>query len=422
MLLVLRRLGAGEAGLARARRVAAFPAQGFKEVSIFLHTHGRLQAEFAARIGLPRSLSAALGQSYERWDGKGVPDHIRGDRLPLAIRIVTLADVVEVHHRGGGVQAAREIAAGRSGGHLDPELVAVFRGHAAEVLAELDATSSWDRVIAAEPGLARMVRDDELDEVLEAMADLVDMKSPWMAGHSRGVANLVAEAARISTMPVEDVLALRRAGFVHDLGRLGISNAIWDKPGPLTPAELERVRLHPYLTDRILAGLPALAQVRRLAARNCERLDGSGYPSGLGASDLSPADRLLAVADAYHAMTEPRAHRDALPAATAAAELRSQVKAARLDGDAVNAVLKAAGHRGPARREWPAGLTAREVEVLGLLARGHTNKVIARRLVITPRTVATHIEHIYAKIDVSSRAGATLFATQHGLVDSFQAS
>jgi len=203
-------------------------------------------------------------------------------------------------------------------------------------------------------------------------------------------------------MPPEDVVALRRAGFVHDLGRLGISNAIWEKPAPLTQAELERVRLHPYLTDRMLAGLPALARVRRLAARNRERLDGSGYPSGLAAPDLSPADRVLAAADVYHAMTEPRAHRSAPPAATAVAELRNEAKAGRLNGDAVDAVLRAAGHRAPARREWPARLTAREVEVLGLLARGHPNREIARRLVVTPRTVATHIEHIYAKLDVSS--------------------
>src|SRR6266404_2332518 len=389
LLIVLRKLGAGEAGLARARRAAAFPARGFREVSTFLHTHGRLQADFAARLGLPRVLTDALGQSYERWDGKGIPDRVKGEQIPLAVRIVTLADVVEVHHRGGGVDAARRVVAERAGGHL-------------------------------EPGLARIVLDEDLDGVLEAMADLVDMKSPYMAGHSRGVANLAAEAARLSAMPNEEIVALRRAGFVHDLGRLGISNAIWEKPGPLTPAEVERVRLHPYLTDRMLAGLPGLARVRRLAARNRERLDGSGYPSGLVAADLSPADRLLAVADVYHAMTEPRAHRAALPASTAAAELRSEVWTGRLDGDAVNAVLKAAGHRAPARRDWPAGLTAREVEVLGLLARGHSNREMARRLVVSPRTVSSHIEHIYAKVGVSSRAAATLFATQHGLVGSFE--
>jgi len=222
-------------------------------------------------------------------------------------------------------------------------------------------------------------------------------------------------------MANEEVVALRRAGYVHDLGRLGISNAIWEKPGSLTAAELERVRLHPYLSDRMLAGLAPLRRIRMLAARNRERLDGSGYPAGLSASELSPPDRLLAAADVYHAMSEPRAHRDALPPTTAVAELRAEVKAGRLVGDAVNAVLKATGHRAPARREWPAGLTAREVEVLGLLARGYQNKEIARRIVVTPKTVSTHVEHIYAKVGVSSRAGATLFATQRGLVGSFEA-
>src|SRR4051794_31272 len=249
LLIVLRKLGAGEAGLARARRVAAFPGRGVREVSKFLVTHGRLQAAFASRLGLPRALTDALGQSYERWDGKGVPDGVKHDQIPLVIRIVTLADIVEVHHRGGGVDGACRGAAERAGAQLDPGLVRLFSDNARELLAGLGEESTWDDVIGAEPGLARVVRDEELDGVLEAMADLVDMKSPYMAGHSRGVANLAAEAARVSAMAAEDVVALRRAGFVHDLGRLGISNAIWEKPGPLTAAELERVRLHPYLSD-----------------------------------------------------------------------------------------------------------------------------------------------------------------------------
>ena len=213
---------------------------------------------------------------------------------------------------------------------------------------------------------------------------------------------------------------MHRAGFLHDLGRLGISNAIWDKPGPLTPAELEHTRLHPYLTSRMLAGVPALARSRELAANHHERLDGSGYLRGIGAAQLTPADRLLAAADVYHAMTEPRAHRAARPESEADAELRSEVRAGRLDGDAVNSVLKAAGHRVSARREWPAGLTAREVEVLGLLARGYSSRQIAERLVVTPKTVSNHIQNIYLKIDVSSRAAATHFAMQHALVGSFE--
>jgi len=420
MLLTIRRLGAGESGLDRARRIVAFPVSGWKDLNRFLHTHSALQAQFAARIGLPEVVCNALRHSYERWDGKGVPDGISAERVPIAARLVNLADLAEVYNRSGGVEAAREVARERSGGQLDPALVEVFCEQASGLLDGLNADTRWSNVIDAEPGLARVVGGTELDRVLEAMADLVDMKSPYMAGHSRGVANLASQAARGSGMPADDAVALRRAGFVHDLGRLGISNAIWDKPGPLTDAELERVRLHPYLTDRMLAGLSALGPVRRLAARHHERLDGSGYSGGLVGADLSPADRLLAAADVYHAMTESRPHRDALPPETAAAELRADVRAGRLDGDAANAVLKAAGQRVPARRDWPHGLTAREVEVLGLLARGGSNKGIARELFVTPKTVSSHVEHIYSKIDVSSRAAATLFATQHGLVGSFE--
>ena len=420
LLLMLRRLGSGDAGLlARARRIAAFPGDGWKAVNQFLRTHSELQAQFAERVGLPPVVREGLRHSYERWDGRG-PEKTDGPQIPLPARVVALADIVEVHHRSGGVEAAREVARERAGNHLDPGLVEIFCAHAADVLAHPGPAPTWDAVIAAEPGLRRIVQGPGLDSVLEAMADLVDMKSPHMAGHSRGVANLAAEAARVLDLPAGEIVALRRAGLLHDIGRLGVSNAIWDKPGPLTSAEAERVRLHPYLTDRMLAGLSALGAARGLAARHQERLDGSGFPRGLTATGLSRADRVLAAADVYHAMIEPRPYRQARAPDAAAAELRAEVVAGRLDGEAVNAVLTAAGQRAPARREWPCGLTAREVEVLGLLARGHANKEIARRLVVTPKTVSSHVEHIYSKIGVSSRAGATLFAAQHGLVGSFE--
>ena len=420
VLVMMRRLGAGESGLARVRRIASFPVRGWTEVNEWLSTHSALQAEFATRIGLPVSVSDALRQSYERWDGKGAPNGIEGHDIPLAARIVCLADIVEVYSHRGGIEAAREVAEERSGSEFDPQLAGEFCKHAAELLAGLDEATCWADVIEVEPGLDRVVSADELDLALEAMGDLVDMKSPHLAGHSRGVANLAAEAARVSGMSPAEQALLRRAGFVHDLGRLGVSNAIWDKAGPLSATERERVRLHPYLTGRMLAGIPALGSVRALAARHHERLDGSGYPSGLAAGELSHADRMLAAADAYHAMTEPRPHRAEMAPEIAASQLRADARAGSLDGDAVNAVLGAAGHRTPRRREWPGGLTAREVEVLSLLARGHSNKEIASRLFVTPKTVSSHVQHIYTKLGVSSRARATHFATQHRLVGSFE--
>ncbi len=253
------------------------------------------------------------------------------------------------------------------------------------------------------------------------MADLADLKSPHFAGHSRGVANLAAEAARLWRLSDADVATIRRAGLLHDLGRLGVSNTIWDKHGRLSGSEVEHVRIHPYLTERMLAGVSALAASREVAGRHHERLDGSGYPRSLTGASLQALDRLLATADAYHAMSEPRPYREALTPDQAASELAADVRAGRLDGDAVAVVLKAAGQRTAVRRAWPNGLTAREVEVLALLARGKSNRQIADRLTVTPKTVANHIEHVYTKIGVSSRAAATLFASQRGLVGAFEA-
>ncbi len=199
-------------------------------------------------------------------------------------------------------------------------------------------------------------------------------------------------------------------------GRLGVSNAIWDKEGPLGAGEWERIRLHPYLTERMLHSSPTLAPLGAIAVQHRERLDGSGYPRGLSGAAISRPARVLGAADAYQAMREPRPYRPARPAVEAAEELRAEVKAGRLEGDAVEAVLGAAGHRVSRRREGPAGLTAREVEVLRLLARGLSNKQIASQLVIAPKTAGNHVEHIYAKIGASTRAGASLFAMHHGLL------
>ena len=203
---------------------------------------------------------------------------------------------------------------------------------------------------------------------------------------------------------------------MHDLGRLGISNAIWDKRGELTYSEMERVRMHPYLTERMLSLSPALAPLGEIAVQHHERLDGSGYPRGLSGDAISAAGRILAAADAYHAMTEMRPHRPARQPEEAATELRVEAAAGRLDGDAADAVLRAAGHRVKRRRQWPAGLTAREVEVLRLVARGLSNKEIAAELVISRKTAGSHVEHIYTKIGASNRARASLFAMKHGLM------
>jgi putative nucleotidyltransferase with HDIG domain len=244
--------------------------------------------------------------------------------------VVSLSGIVEVIAQRHGVASAESVVRKHAGKLFDPGLAEVFIQNSGPLLDGGAGTPTWEQVLDAEPRLSRRVAGAELDEVLEAMADLVD--PPYLAGHSRGVANLAAEAARIAGLPQADRVTLRRAGLLHDLGRLGVSNAIWDKPGPLSDVERERAHQHPYLTDKMLARIPALARSREIAARHHERLDGSGYPRGLTAASLTPADRLLAAADVYHAMTEPRPHRPALVADEGAAQLRSEVRTGRLDG------------------------------------------------------------------------------------------
>ena len=418
--LLLRKLTAHGSATDRVRRLAMFPVSGYREMERWLTTHTALGAQFAQRIGLGERVSDALFQAYEQWDGKG-PRHTKGTAISLPSRLIGVASTMEVTARRHGTEAAKTVARRHAGSYFDPRVADLFVLHASEILDDLSSAATWDAVLSAEPKLSRRVFGDELDEVLEAMADLVDLKSPYLAGHSRGVAHLAAEAARLYGLSEPEQTTIRRAGFLHDLGRLGVSNAIWDKPGPLTDVERERAHLHPYLTDKMLARIPALAPSREIAARHHERLDGSGYPRGLTGASLTPSDRLLAAADVYHAMTEPRPHRAALDTEQAASAIQRDVRGGKLDADAVHAVLRASGHRAPARREGPGGLTIREVEVLSLLARGLANKEIARRLEVTPKTVSNHLEHVYTKLGVGSRAAATLFATQHGLVGSFTA-
>jgi HD-GYP domain-containing protein (c-di-GMP phosphodiesterase class II)/DNA-binding CsgD family transcriptional regulator len=409
-------LGAGKPLLERARMGAKFLVRGHREVDDMLANHWYAADALAEHLGLDRGVRATLFQTFERWDGKGVPSGSRGEEILLASRIVNLADVLEVFHRVAGEDGAIAVARERSGTQFAPNVVEVAVTEAPVLFGELDAVTSWDAVIAAEPGLARLLSEDELDTALEAIADFIDVKSPFTLGHSRGVADLAACAAEDLQLGADARLHVRRAALVHDIGRLGVSNAVWDKAGELTVGELERVRLHPYLTDRMLASSPELAALGATAVQHHERLDGSGYPRGLRTDALTPCGRVLAAADAYQAKLEPRPHRAAYAPEEAAGWMRDEVRAGRLDGDAAEGVLRGAGHPARRRKPRPSGLTSREVEVLRLLARGLSNKEIADALVISPKTASHHIQHIYTKIGVSNRARASLFAVTHGLM------
>jgi HD-GYP domain-containing protein (c-di-GMP phosphodiesterase class II) len=407
--------GAGAPLLQRARLGMRFFGDGRRALAAMAENHYLATDELAARLGLGEQVRASLRQSYERWDGKGAYG-LAGDQIALSSRLINLADVVEVYGRTGGIDAAIAVARERSGTQFDPDIVDLFCQQAPLIFGDLDAAGSWELVIDAEPSLAAVISGNELDDALAAIGEFAELKSPWLMGHAEGVAELAAEAGRLSGLGLADVSLLRRAASVQDIGQLGVSNTIWDKPAALTQSELERIRLHPYLTERMLSFSDGLAPLAAIAGQHHERLDGSGYPRGLSGDAISQYGRILGAADAYHAVTEARPYRPPRSAADAAAELRAEVTAGRLDGSAVDAVLRAAGHRVRRRRDWPAGLTPREVEIVRLLTRGMTVRGIADELVISPKTAGSHVEHIYVKTGASNRAQLSLFAMKHSLM------
>ena len=410
-------LGKGEPALRRTRLfINALATMPWMVEDL---TAARCEAgqHLAERLGLASRVQEALGQVYERWDGKGWPSKLKGEALLLPVRVVQLAHDAQLFSRLGGTEAAVTMARQRAGGLFDPQLVELFCQQASHLLEEPSPSSLWEAVLAVEPGPHPRLTEAHLDQALQAVADFVDLKSPYTVGHSRGVAELAAEAAQHCGLPEADIWTLRRAGWLHDLGRIGVSNTIWDKPGPLSEAEWERVRLHPYYTERMLARLKGLGQVSVIAPQHHERLDGSGYHRGISAPLLPMTARILAAADIYHALREPRPHRAPQPGDAAAAELRRQVQAGLLDDEAVRAVLRAGGHpMRSTRRAWVAGLSDREIEVLRLVARGHSNRQMATLLSVSASTIHHHIQHIYTKLGISTRAAATLFAMQHQLL------
>jgi HD-GYP domain-containing protein (c-di-GMP phosphodiesterase class II) len=411
----LRLLGAGRSPLQRLQIALEFALSGHREADRMIAQHAEMARTLGAELELPPDVLDGLASSYERWDGRGWPGELGGAEVPVASRLAQAAEFFEVANRVGGPEAVRDLARERRGTQFDPAVCEVIEADADAIMHGLDTGGTWDAVIAAEP-LAIVVSGERFDAALLAVANFVDLKSPYFLGHARAVSDVAAAAGARLELSEPEILTLRRAGLVHDLGRLGVSNAVLDKRGPLASGDWERLRFQPYLTERMLRQSEALSPLATIAVQHRERLDGSGYPRGLSGAAITRHARIVGAADAYQAMREPRPHRPARGAAETAAELRAEVRAGRLDSEGVEAVLGAAGHRVPRRREGPAGLTQREIEVLRLLARGLSNKDIAERLVIAPKTVSNHVEHIYGKIDCSNRAAAGLFAMRHGLL------
>jgi HD-GYP domain-containing protein (c-di-GMP phosphodiesterase class II) len=402
----LERLRLGATILARGRRFG----QRYETVACEV---GR---DVAGSLHLPGEIVRSVNHSYERWNGGGVPDGLVAEDIPPGSRLAEVATVATVFDTIGAAGMAVDAVRQQAGGILDPHIADHFGQRSDTLLGEVNAADPRDLLLDSEPDPVVCVPQSRLVDVAALFGDLADVKTPFTYGHARGVAALCRGAGKRLGMSRAQLVDLEVAALLHDIGAVGVSNTVWEKPGPLSDHEWEQVRMHPYHSERILAGSARLAPLAPLVGMHQERLDGSGYHRGCGSADISLAARVLAAADAYQAMRQDRPHRSALPPEQAKRCLVDEARAGRLDADAVNAVLEEAGHTAAARREVPAGLTEREVDVLALVAEGCTNAQIAQRLVISRRTAEHHVQHIYTKIGVSSRAAAAMFAMQHGLL------
>jgi HD-GYP domain-containing protein (c-di-GMP phosphodiesterase class II)/DNA-binding CsgD family transcriptional regulator len=415
-LRALRDLGRGRGLFDTFRMATRMLAKGDEVLEQLATADCEVSAHAATRIGVGGDTPSVLRHSFTRWDGRGAPRGIAGEAIDRRARLIHVASFAETRHRMGGAQAAVDAIARGAGGWFDPDIASTFVHRGRDLLERIDPDSVWDVVLEAEPRPRRFIPESGIDDLALAFADLVDLKSTYRLGHSPAVADLAVRAAESLGRSAEEITTLRRAALLHDIGMYSVPTGILDKKGRLTASEWERIRLHAYHSERILARSVLLSDAAKIASLHHERLDGSGYHRAARAAAQSVAARVLAVADVFQSLTEPRPYRVAF-AKDAAAKLMESASNV-MDGDIVRAVCAVAGVPGGARRRnaRPSGLSDREIEVLRLLARGRSKKQIGRALFISAGTVHTHVTHIYEKLGISGRAEAALYALEHGLL------
>ena len=370
-------------------------------------------AALSQRLPLPPTVTALLADLDARWDGKN-PTKPGGEDIPLIVRVIELTTVIELYRRAGGLQAALDVASGRSGGQFDPQVCAAFERHAPELIEGFDQISLWEVFLDAEPSPTILIDEQARQLFAEISADFVDNKSGWFVGNSRMVAALASAASQRLGLSDGKQADVGLAGLLRDLGKCAVPNGIWDKPGPLTEREVALTRTHSQHTEEILTQSPPVRSLARLAGSTHERRDGSGYHRG--SSTHGTDAELLGASDAYMALVSDRPWRDAYSDDEAAEILDREADQGRISAAVVAAVLEAAGHRGVrAIDRRPDGLTPREVEVLELLARGLLTKEIASKLGIAYKTTDNHVQNLYRKIGANTRTAAAMYAVEQGI-------
>ena len=379
--------------------------------------HCEVSGEIARMLGLDDMTQASLRHIFEAWDGAGLPERLDRKQVPEAVFLVALASDLEILSRVYGLDGAQKLIAQKAGHQYPEELARVVCAHGAGWLAELDRQTAVGR---DEPLDALPMQQSTAPEIV---ADVIDLKLPWMAGYSRRVAEAAAGCCAQLGFDGEVGQRIYLAGLIHGMGRMAVSNAIWNTPGRLSPAAWEKVRLVPYWTARAGRQIGALARETELASHAYERLDGSGYFRSAAGATIGLEARVLAAAACWVALRSPRPWRAALSVGDAAALINEEVGQGRFDADAVNALLSceqnaqepgSAGARArPARVSL---LSPRESEVLRQISLGASNKEVARALQMSPSTVRTHVESVFRKLECSTRAAATLKASTLGLI------
>lgn len=299
----------------RIRQIAGFASAGAVGTEL-VRARCERGAEIAAMLEMPPETCEAVRALDEHWDGRGIPTGARGSEIPLLARIACLAQTAEIFHARGDLAAALAVARGRSGRWFDPELVRALEatGSDAGFWAGLRAGDSRARLAAVEPDDRVLTANPaRLDRIASAFARVIDAKSPYTYRHSEGVAAAAVAAGAEMGMAAGELGELRRAALLHDVGKLGVSNLILDKPGKLTSEEMAAVRLHPGYTHRILSRVASMRELAEIAASHHERMDGRGYHRGVAAGSLPLSARLLCVADVYDALSADRPYRTAMP-------------------------------------------------------------------------------------------------------------
>ena len=374
----------------------------------------------AGRLGLPKEVQRSVRLSLEHWDGSGPVYGMKGEEVPVTARIIHMAQVLEIGHRFGGTSAAVAVANQRKGKDFDPSLVGAFLelssrrdfwgplelDTAQSVILDMKPPSQFDRV-----------SEDKVDTVCEVVADFTDIRTPRTWNHSQKVATLASTIGQTLGLKKEQLTTLRRAALVHDLGKAALPDGVLKKQDNLSQSEWEQFRLHPYYTERILTRIQRLRPLASEAAAHHERVDGQGYHRQLAEDRIPLGGRILAVADTYETLSK------SVDQADSQATLRQMgpLVGSQLDVDCFEALAGSLGQdnllitRSVEARPSHA-VSEREIEVLGELAKGLTNKQIAQTLVISENTVERHLDNIYGKLGVSSRTAAVVWAVHNGIV------